>query len=158
MDLFQLSACNFLLIGIKLHYVKSIIWGQQSGAPDTFMRSHTSPVSRSGTFLSSQRRPRPRYPCSVPSPTECPPFSVCGSACSGCFPSVGSHTTCLCRSGVSHEHRVLRVPPWGSPCLNRILVHAESYTIHGWTRWLYPLIRGHLVGVSTEAVNTRVHA
>ena len=82
------------------------------------------PVPCSGNFLSPQKcpsctlaiitqNPSPPAPDNQ-EPTPC----VCGSACSGRFPSVETshHTLCVLLCLLLTERRVLRVHPHGSEC------------------------------------------
>ena len=59
------------------------------------------------------------------------PLCVCGSACSGRFPSVVSHPVCPSVSASLTERRVLRVRPCGSKC-------------QGFSPWLSDLSCGYL--------------
>lgn len=63
-----------------------------------------------------EAHPHRHHPCTPSQPlTISTPLSVCGSACSGCFLSVESHTVCPVSASLT-ELRVLRVHPYGSEC------------------------------------------
>ena len=80
-----------------------------------------SPLSNSRTFHHLSQKKSCPHQQSPPSPplapdNQEPTLCVCGSACSGRFPSVESHPVCPSVSASLTEHCIVRVRPRGSEC------------------------------------------